>query len=45
MAEVAAVVRLPGLIEALTGDAIQQAAKTYLNAERYVMVTLMPESK
>ena len=45
VAEVAAVVRLPGLIEALTGDAIQQAAKTYLNAERYVMVTLMPESK
>jgi len=44
-AEVAAVVHLPDLIAGLSGDAIQRAAQTYLNAERYVMVTLMPEAK
>lgn len=35
----------PDRIAALTGTAIQQAAQTYLNTERYVRVTLMPETK
>ena len=33
------------LIGGLTGSAIQQAARTYLNMENYVKVTLMPEGK
>ena len=36
---------LPSQIEALTGEAIEQAARTYLNTESYVKVTLMPEAK
>jgi predicted Zn-dependent peptidase len=36
---------LPERITALTGDAIQQAARTYLDTMNYVKVTLMPESK
>jgi zinc protease len=36
---------LPDQIAALTGEAVQQAAKTYLNAENYVKVTLMPAAK
>ena len=35
----------PEQIAALTGDAIQRAAQTYLDPTRYVKVTLMPESK
>jgi zinc protease len=42
---VAAVANLPDQIAALTGDAIQQAAQTYLNTGNYVKVTLMPETK
>jgi len=30
---------------ALTGEAIQQAARTYLDTNRYVKVTQMPEAK
>ena len=44
-ANVAAVDNLPARIAALTGDAIQQAAETYLDTGRYVKVTLMPEKK
>ncbi len=43
--DVAAVDNLPDRIAALTGDAIQQAAQTYLNVENYVKVTLVPETK
>ena len=34
-----------GPIAALTGEAIQQAARSYLDTSRYVKVTLMPEGK
>jgi zinc protease len=44
-ADVAAVDHLPERIAALTGDAIQQAARTYLNTGNYVKVTMMPENK
>ena len=44
-ANVAAVTHLPDQIAALTGDAIQQAAATYLNTGNYVKITLMPETK
>ena len=43
--DVAAVVNVPDQIAALTGDAIQQAAQTYLDTANYVKVTLMPETK
>ena len=43
--DVAAVDNLPYRIAALTGDAIQRAAQTYLNTGNYVKVTLMPENK
>jgi predicted Zn-dependent peptidase len=36
---------VPGQIAALTGDAIQQAAQTYLDFNNRVKVTLMPEVK
>ncbi|HMF93128.1 MAG TPA: insulinase family protein [Vicinamibacterales bacterium] len=36
---------VPARIAALTSDAIQQAAQTYLDARNYVKVTLMPEAK
>jgi predicted Zn-dependent peptidase len=42
---VAAVANVPERIGALTADAIQLAAQTYLNAGNYVKVTLMPESR
>ena len=42
---VGAVVDLPAQIAALTGEAIQSAAQTYLDTRRYVKVTLMPEGK
>ena len=44
-ASVARVVNLPGQIQALTGEAIEQAARTYLDTNRYVKVTQMPEAK
>ena len=44
-ADLAAVVNLRDQIAALTGDAIQQAAQTYLDTANYVKVTLMPETK
>jgi zinc protease len=44
-AEHAAVERQPQLIASLTSDAIEQAAKTYLDTRSYVKVTLMPETK
>jgi zinc protease len=43
--DVASVVTLPSLIAMLTGDAIQQAARSYLDTGNYVKVTLMPEAK
>jgi zinc protease len=42
-ADVAAIGNLPERIAALTGDAIQQAARTYLDTGNYVKVTLVPE--
>jgi len=44
-AHVATAVDLSGPISALTGEALQQAARTYLDNENYVKVTLMPEAK
>src|SRR6185369_11157553 len=44
-ADVAALDHMPERIAALTGDAIQLAARTYLNTDNYVRVTLMPETK
>ena len=41
----AAPLDLPDQISALTGEAIQQAAQTYLDNGNYVKVTLMPERK
>jgi zinc protease len=41
----AAVYNLRDQIAALTGNAIQQAAQTYLSTGNYVKVTLMPETK
>jgi len=44
-ANVGAVQNLPARIDALTADAIEQAARTYLNTGRYVQVTLMPDTQ
>jgi len=44
-AHIGAVLDVPDQIAALTGEAIQQAARTYLDNENYVKVTLMPETK
>ncbi len=44
-ANLSAIGNLPGQIAALTGDAIHQAAQTYLDLRNYVKVTLMPEVK
>ena len=44
-ANIAAIDHLPDLIAGLSGDAIHQAAVSYLNPARYVKVTLMPEGK
>ena len=43
--DVAAAINLPDRIAKLTGEQIEQAAKTYLNAQNYVKVTLVPEKK
>ena len=42
-ATVTAIVNQPERIQALSADAIQQAAQTYLNTQRYVKVVLRPE--
>ena len=44
-ARVAEVLDMSAQISALTGEAIQQAARTYLDDGNYVKVTLMPEKK
>jgi zinc protease len=44
-ADVAEAANMPDQIAALTGDAIHQAAQSYLNTGNYVKVTLMPEMK
>jgi len=44
-AHIAAVLDLPDQIAALTGEAIQEAARTYLDNGNYVKVTLMPERR
>ena len=44
-ADAATVVNMSERIAALTAEAIQQAAQTYLNTGSYVKVTLMPESR
>ncbi len=45
VANVAAAVNLQEQIAGLTGEAIQEAARTYLNSASYVKVTLVPEGK
>jgi zinc protease len=35
----------PKTLENLTGEVIQEAAKTYLNTNNYVQVTLLPEKE
>jgi predicted Zn-dependent peptidase len=42
---VAAAVDRRARIAALTGDAIQDAARTYLDTSNYVKVTMMPQGK
>ena len=44
-ARAGAVLDLPDQIAGLTADAMQQAARTYLDTANYVQVTLMPEGK
>jgi zinc protease len=44
-ATVAATLNMPDRIGALTGEAVTQAARTYLNTASYVKVTLMPAAK
>jgi len=44
-ASIAAGDDMPAQITALTGPAIQRAARTYLNTSNYVKVTRMPETK
>ena len=44
-ADLASIVNLQDRIAALTGEEIQDAARTYLNTKNYVKVTLMPEGK
>jgi zinc protease len=44
-ASVAAVMKMPEQIAALTGQALQQAAQAYLDSSHYVKVTLMPQAK
>ena len=44
-ANLAALDKLPEQINALTSAAIQQAAQIYLNPERYVKVTLIPDAQ
>jgi len=44
-ADLASIVNLQDRIAALTGEEIQEAARTYLNTKSYVKVILMPEGK
>ena len=44
-ANLAPIANVPAQIAALTGDAIQDAARTCLDLRNYVKVTLMPEKK
>jgi predicted Zn-dependent peptidase len=44
-ADLTPIANLPALIATLTGDAIQDAARKYLDADNYVKVVLMPEGK
>jgi zinc protease len=44
-AGVAGALNLQDQIAALTGEAVQRAAQTYLNTDRYVKVTVVPETK
>ena len=44
-ADLSSIVNLQDRIAALTGEEIQEAARTYLNTKSYVKVTLMPEGK
>ena len=44
-ADLSAAVNVPARIETLSGEAIQQAAQTYLNSSNYVKVILMPEGR
>jgi zinc protease len=44
-AHVGAVRDLPAQIATLTGEAVQEAAKTYLDTSNYIKVVLMPERK
>ena len=44
-ATVAGALNLQDQIAALTGEAVQRAAQTYLDTERYVKVTVVPETK
>ena len=44
-ASVATALNMPDRIAALTGEAVTQAARTYLNTANYVKVTLMPAAK
>ncbi len=43
--DVGSIASVPAQIAALTGDAVRQAAQTYLNAGNYVKLTLMPDKK
>jgi len=44
-ADLSSIVNLQDRIGSLTGEQIQDAARTYLNTKSYVKVTLMPEGK
>jgi zinc protease len=44
-ADVAGVFQQPERLATLTGEALQQAARTYLDTNRYVKVTLLPDGK
>jgi len=43
--DVAEVFNLPSFYDRLTTTAVREAAREYLNAQRYVQVTLRPEGK
>jgi zinc protease len=44
-ANIGAVLNMPARLAALTSDALQEAARTYLNPNNYIKVTLMPEGQ
>jgi zinc protease len=45
VAHLSAITNFPDRLGMLTGNDIQQTARTYLNTDRYVKVTLMPEKQ